>query len=93
MGPGRLLLAVLAVWSVAPAAPAQAEIPCVCSDRNGQHPLGAIVCMKVGEKERLVGCERNQNITSWRVLSEGCPTAAVAPGQTARPDGAQNVRL
>lgn len=77
----RLILIPVAAMGFAAAAAAQSDIPCWCRDTAGQHPLGTILCMRVGDKERLVRCERVQNNTSWRTLSEGCPSAAARPGR------------
>lgn len=85
----RLILIAGVTVTLATAAAAQSDIPCFCRDTAGQHPLGTIVCMRIGDSERLVRCERVQNNTSWRTLTEGCPTAAgpatapMTPGPTA----------
>lgn len=92
MGTGRLLLAVLALSFAAPAA-AQSDIPCWCRDQAGQHPLGTILCLKVGGRERLMRCERVQNNTSWRVLAEECPTAALTPAPPRAPKAHALARL
>jgi len=89
----RLILVAGVAVTLATAAAAQSDIPCWCRDNAGQHPLGTILCMRVGDKERLVRCERVQNNTSWRTLSEGCPTAAGPPGAPMTPRPAQQVRL
>tara|TARA_R110002020_G_scaffold36894_95_gene111304 strand:+ start:1355 stop:1624 length:270 start_codon:yes stop_codon:yes gene_type:complete len=79
----RLILVAGMTVTLASAAAAQSDIPCWCRDNSGQHPLGTILCMRVGDSERLVRCERVQNNTSWRTLSEGCPTAAAPPATPA----------
>mgnify|MGYP003126975454 CR=1 FL=1 len=89
----RLILIPVAAMGFAAAAAAQSEIPCWCRDNSGQHPLGTILCMRVGDKERLVRCERVQNNTSWRTLSEGCPTAAASPAQALCPWPQARVRI
>jgi hypothetical protein len=87
-----ILIAGMAV-TLATAAAAQSDIPCWCRDNAGQHPLGTILCMRVGDKERLVRCERVQNNTSWRTLSEGCPTATWSPVPPMTPRPSLQARL
>lgn len=89
----RLILVPVVAVILATAADAQSDIPCWCRDNAGQHPLGTILCMRVDDKERLVRCERVQNNTSWRTLSEGCPTAATTPGPMVTPWPQANAHL
>ena len=46
--------------------------PCRCRYQGRSHALGAIVCMD-GLRYR---CELEQNVTTWRRLGPGCPSAA-----------------
>lgn len=71
----RIAIAAAAFICLAPAAASAGEIPCWCRTSDGKYELGSVVCLRVGGTERLARCERVQNNTSWKVLSEGCPTA------------------
>lgn len=79
-------IAALAL-SAALAGPAAAEEdaaaarPCSCEGPDGRHPVGSLVCLRVGETERLARCERVLNNTSWRILREDCPLASPAAPQ------------
>jgi hypothetical protein len=41
------------------------------------HPLGDVVCDSRGGRPVLLQCRMNQNITSWDVVGDGCPSAAL----------------
>ena len=44
---------------------------------------GGVVCLQIGSSQRyLARCERNLNNTSWKKISDGCPTAQLSPWAT-----------
>lgn len=64
-----LVPAVLAVT------PALAD--CTCRWKAVVHPLGGVVCDSRNGQPVLLQCRMNQNITSWDVVGDGCPSAAL----------------
>ncbi|MFD1696387.1 hypothetical protein [Roseibium aestuarii] len=81
---GALALAFLGALVV----PAASD--CTCRDRQGNdRDLGEVICLQVGGRMYLARCEMNQNMTVWKEVADGCPSAAVAPlcpaGDQARP--------
>ncbi|WP_210203531.1 hypothetical protein [Breoghania corrubedonensis] len=66
-----LALAALAAFLV----PASAATDCTCRVNGTRFELGAITCIHGPRGNRLAQCQMNLNNTSWKVLSNGCPTA------------------
>jgi hypothetical protein len=67
---------LLAATSLAvPAAWAGEE--CECLGNGKRVKEGGVVCLKIGSSDPyLARCERNLNNTSWKKISDGCPTAS-----------------
>jgi len=60
---------------------------CTCRARDGsKHELGETVCIRVGDAAYLARCETELNVTTWRRIQDGCPTAALSRRQTAFPN-------
>ncbi len=50
---------------------------CTCRNRDGsKYELGQIACVRVGGNAYLARCEMNLNVTTWKKLRDGCPTAS-----------------
>ncbi|MEI2302045.1 hypothetical protein MKZ91_28685 [Ensifer sp. MJa1] len=50
---------------------------CTCRNRDGsKYQLGQIACLRVDGNVYLARCEMNLNVSTWRKLRDGCPTAA-----------------
>ncbi len=53
---------------------------CTCRNRDGaRYELGQVACIRVGEITYMARCEMNLNVTTWKKLRDGCPTAEIAP--------------
>lgn len=62
------------------AAPAFAGQECECLGNGKRVKEGGVICLQIGSSTRyLARCERNLNNTSWKKLSDGCPTASMSP--------------
>ncbi len=82
-----ILFSVLVVIGTATVAmPAHAAPPdahCTCRARDGsKHEVGETVCIRVGDAPYLARCEKELNVTTWRRLQDGCPTASLSLRQT-----------
>lgn len=52
---------------------------CTCRNRDGvKYELGQLACIRVGDVAYLARCEMNLNVTTWKKLRDGCPTAELA---------------
>lgn len=61
-------------------APAIAEQDCECIGNGKRIKEGGVVCLQIGSSQHyLARCERNLNNTSWKKISDGCPTARMTP--------------
>lgn len=66
-------LAVLLTGSVA-----RAGKDCECIGNGKRVKEGTVLCLQIGSSSRyLARCERNLNNTSWKKMSDGCPTAGL----------------
>lgn len=53
---------------------------CECLGNGKRIKEGGVVCLQIGSSQRyLARCERNLNNTSWKKISDGCPTAQMSP--------------
>lgn len=49
---------------------------CTCRNRDGtKYELGQIACLRVDGSSYLARCEMNLNVTNWKKVRDGCPTA------------------
>jgi hypothetical protein len=56
---------------------------CTCRNRDGsKHEIGETVCIRAGDTAYLARCEMELNVTTWRRLQDGCPTAGLRNLQT-----------
>ncbi|MEP3436478.1 MAG: hypothetical protein ABJN75_06840 [Hoeflea sp.] len=63
--------------------PAFAGQECECLGNGKRIKEGGVVCLQIGSSQRyLARCERNLNNTSWKKISDGCPTAQLSPWAT-----------
>jgi hypothetical protein len=69
----RLILALPLVLAAAGAARAD----CTCRYQGTSLKLGERVCMSRGDTRVLMECAMNQNVSSWRKVADGCPSAAI----------------
>lgn len=52
---------------------------CTCRHRDGaKYELGQTACIRIGDISYLARCEMNLNVTTWKRLQDGCPTAGLA---------------
>ncbi|MGF6252928.1 hypothetical protein OKW20_000003 [Ensifer sp. LBL] len=52
---------------------------CTCRNRDGsKYELGQVACLRVDGSAYLARCEMNLNVTTWKKLREGCPTAGMS---------------
>ncbi|WP_414650557.1 hypothetical protein [Ensifer sp.] len=50
---------------------------CTCRNRDGsKYELGQVACLRVDGNAYMARCEMNLNVTTWKKLRDGCPTAA-----------------
>ena len=70
------LVSAAALFGLAGAAPANAD--CICRNRGVAVPEGKTACIKTNKGSQLALCEKNLNVTNWKFLGEGCPTAGRA---------------
>ena len=60
--------------------PAFAGPECECVGNGKKVKEGGVVCLQIGSSQRyLARCERVLNNTSWKKISDGCPTAQMSP--------------
>ncbi len=79
-----LLLASALVFLAA--TPAAAGPNCECLGNGKRVKEGAVLCLKVGSSTHYMArCERNLNNTTWKKISDGCPSAALTPKQSGMP--------
>ncbi|WP_420409539.1 hypothetical protein [Hoeflea sp.] len=70
-----------ATFAAAPGAWAGEECECVGNGKRVKE--GGVICLQIGSSDRyLARCERNLNNTSWKKISDGCPTASSKPQQS-----------
>ena len=59
--------------------PAFAGQDCECLGNGKRVKEGSVICLQIGSSQRYMArCERNLNNTSWKKLSDGCPTAQMS---------------
>ncbi|MCA1403084.1 hypothetical protein I6F26_00515 [Ensifer sp. IC3342] len=69
------LAAIMAAGSVLAAPP---DRRCTCRNRDGSiYELGQTACIRVGGISYLARCEMNLNVSTWKKLRDGCPTAQI----------------
>jgi hypothetical protein len=50
---------------------------CECLGNGKRVKEGGVICLRIGSSDPyLARCERNLNNTSWKKISDGCPTAS-----------------
>ena len=67
------LVSAAALFVLTGAAPANAD--CKCRNRGVEVPEGKTACIQTAKGPQLALCEKNLNVTNWRFLGQGCPTA------------------
>lgn len=68
-----LVVAPLAVTSTVYAESSHTNFAdCTCRYQGADFQEGQTVCARISGKEVTMQCGRNQNITSWKTLQEGC---------------------
>ncbi|MCB1488743.1 MAG: hypothetical protein KDJ88_14970 [Bauldia sp.] len=67
-------LLVVATPTVATAGP-----DCVCRADGRLFHQGDLFCLRTPQGETLARCEMSQNVTTWRVIEQGCPTTDLTP--------------
>ncbi|OAP41528.1 hypothetical protein AU381_00285 [Sinorhizobium glycinis] len=74
-----LALSLAAIAMVAESAAASPpDRRCTCRNRDGtKYELGQIACIRVGGVSYMARCEMNLNVTTWKKVRDGCPTAHV----------------
>jgi hypothetical protein len=55
----------------------RASADCTCRLPGETVPLGTVACLSPGGRPGLYECAMNLNITSWRRVADGCPSAAL----------------
>lgn len=78
---GRTILwgmtAAVAFLAAAESLAAPPDHGCTCRNRDGsKYELGQVACLRVDGGTYLARCEMNLNVTTWKKLRDGCPTAA-----------------
>ncbi|HEV7307666.1 hypothetical protein [Ensifer sp.] len=75
-------VATLLAVSVARAGPPDHD--CTCRNRDGsKYELGQVACLRVDGSAYMARCEMNLNVTTWKKLRDGCPTAQWSEAVTA----------
>lgn len=64
---------------------ASAASNCTCRGNGSDVPEGQTICLKTSAGAKLARCERVLNNTSWTILEEDCPTAALPQISTPLP--------
>ena len=72
----RLAILTFALAALAPSG-AFAEHNCQCLYQGKRFEQGQLVCIKVDGTAHLARCDMLLNNSSWKFLSNGCPTAAL----------------
>ncbi|WP_164924276.1 hypothetical protein [Sinorhizobium fredii] len=72
-----LTLSLAAAGMVAESAAASPpDRRCTCRNRDGtKYELGQMACIRVGGISYMARCEMNLNVTTWKKVRDGCPTA------------------
>ncbi|RVJ28407.1 hypothetical protein [Sinorhizobium medicae] len=71
-----LAAVALAAEGVSASAP---DRRCTCRHRDGgKYELGQTTCIRIGDISYLARCEMDLNVTTWKRLRDGCPTAGLA---------------
>ncbi|MFD2343577.1 hypothetical protein [Sinorhizobium terangae] len=71
------LAAIMAAGGVLAAPP---DARCTCRNRDGsKYEIGQTACIRVGGISYLARCEMNLNVSTWKKLRDGCPTAEIGP--------------
>ncbi|AFL51933.1 hypothetical protein USDA257_c33700 [Sinorhizobium fredii USDA 257] len=78
--PIALRVLALSLAAVAMVAESVAASPpdrrCTCRNRDGaKYELGQVACIRVDGIAYLARCEMNLNVTTWKKVRDGCPTA------------------
>ncbi|MGL4489871.1 MAG: hypothetical protein ACRCU5_10560 [Rhizobiaceae bacterium] len=60
------------------ALPAAAD--CICLNRGEEVSEGKTACIKTAKGTELALCEKNLNVTNWKLLGEECPVAEMPRG-------------
>lgn len=81
----RILLGMIAAVAALLAAEIGYAAPpdsrCSCRNRDGsKYELGQVACLRVDGRAYLARCEMELNVTTWKKLRDGCPTAAGTSG-------------
>ena len=72
-----LLLGMIATVAALLAADLARAHNCTCRNRDGsKYQLGQIACLRVDGNVYMARCEMDLNVSTWKKLSDGCPTAA-----------------
>lgn len=72
-----ILLGMTAAVAALFAADAARAHNCTCRNRDGsKYELGQIACLRVDGNVYMARCEMNLNVSTWKKLRDGCPTAA-----------------
>ncbi|WP_422370246.1 hypothetical protein [Hoeflea sp.] len=75
--PACALSAILIAATLIAAPGAWAGEECECLGNGKRVKEGGVICLQIGSSSRyLARCERNLNNTSWKKISDGCPTAS-----------------
>jgi hypothetical protein len=64
---------VFAASAACSATPAAAD--CMCRAVGVIVSEGETVCITTPDGRKLARCEKSQNVSSWRFLQDGCPSA------------------
>lgn len=71
-----VIAAVVALTAAGDAFAAPPDADCTCRNRDGsKYELGQTACLRVDGTSYLARCEMNLNVTTWKKLRDGCPTA------------------
>ena len=73
-----VVIALLSVF-VAGAASTPASADCTCRAPGFIAHHGQTVCLKTAQGPRLARCDMVLNNAAWKISSEPCPEAALAP--------------
>ena len=78
-----LLLLPTATWAGEVNDPTQTPLTVTglhCRDGDGNaRQLGAVICVTASCQTWMARCERSLNVTTWRKISDGCPTVSARP--------------
>ncbi len=81
----KLLLGMIAAVAALLAADLARAHSCTCRNRDGsKYQLGQIACLRVDGNVYMARCEMDLNVSTWKKLRDGCPTAGMStPGSLA----------